>query len=81
MLQRVWALESEAMASGTMADVLSELSATHCNTLQHAATHSNTGLMRQKGYTKETTTVFLTAKSLQHTATHCNTLQLTATQG
>ena len=45
------------------------LTATHCNTLQHTATHLY-----------HTADLFVWGNySLQHTATHCNTLQHTAT--
>jgi len=42
--------------------------ATHCNTLQHAATHIASSMSQS-----------LSRITLHHTATHCNTLQQTAT--
>ena len=48
---------------------MSHVTATHCNTLQHAAIHCNT--------LQPTAIHFST---LQQTATHCNTLQHDATQ-
>jgi len=51
---------------------------THCNTLQHTATHGthcNT-LHYTAAYTHASATH---CNTLQHTATHCNTLQHTAT--
>jgi len=59
------------------------VNATHCNTLQHTATHINVALRRvwvSKGSTLTTLQQAHTqCESLQHTATHCNTLQHTAT--
>jgi len=43
--------------------------ATHCNTLQHTATHCESVLQHTATH----------CNTLQHTATHCNTLQHTAT--
>ena len=47
-------------------------SATHCNTLQHTATHCN--IICGKRPARQAI-----CKTLQHTATHCNTLQHSAT--
>jgi len=57
-----------------------QLTATHCNTLQHAATHwASFGLgfysftPSQRQHTRQHTATH--CKTLQHTATHYNTLQ------
>jgi hypothetical protein len=50
-----------------------QLTATHCSTLQHTATHSDDGADSWEIYQCAVTI------ELQRTATHCNTLQHTAT--
>jgi len=50
-----------------------QLTATHCSTLQHAATHNDDGADSWEIYQCAVTI------ELQCTATHCNTLQHTAT--
>jgi len=67
---------------------------THCNTLQHDATHSNTmqvsrslyplpqflaGLPHTAMHCNALQHIAIHCNTLQHTATHCNTLQHTAT--
>ena len=57
---------------------LTEITAAHCNTLQHTATHDTLSYIHYD----DTATLQHTAthySTLQHTATHCNTLQHTAT--
>jgi len=55
-----------------------EVSATRCNTLQHAATRCNT---LQHTATRCNTLQYaaICCKTLRHTATHCDTLQHAAT--
>jgi len=56
-----------------LVDVSINDTATHCNTLQHTPTHSNTP-HRSGGYKHEQH-----CNTLQHTPTHSNTLQHTPT--
>jgi len=51
------------------------VTATHCNALQHAATHCNTLVLEP--YTQEPCVSATHCNTLQRTATHCNTLQHT----
>jgi len=46
--------------------------ATHCNTLQHTATHAYGGHAQPHCNTLQHTATY--CNTLQHTATHCNTL-------
>ena len=62
-------------ASTYQTGLMTKSHSTHCNPLQHTATHCNTHPwhMSNENYDK------VTLNPLQHTATHCNTLQHTAT--
>ena len=55
---------------------ISKVTATHCNTLQHTATHCTTHCSTLQHTETHCNTLQHTA---QHTAAHCNTLQHTAT--
>ena len=53
-------------------------SATHCNTLQHAATHRNRTDFSMMSLSVRRNIVATHCNTLQHTTAHCNTLQHTA---
>jgi len=76
-----------ALAQG-MPDALAQVSsylirtcATHCNALQHTATHSALHWRKSRLLSSEhaLSPKLIDLDTLQHTATHCNTLQYTAT--
>jgi len=56
-----------------------QITATHCNTLQHTGTHGNTRHTATHGNTRQHTATHCNTR--QHTTTHCNTQQHTATHG
>jgi len=73
-------LRNNEYMTGSVLD--SGISATHCNTLQHTATHNEymTGSFWIQVSLCNTLQHTATHRNtLQHTATHCNTLQHTAT--
>jgi len=67
VLQFVYVSGAKTEQIGTPAEG-TVCTATHCNTLQHTATHYRAESERKRPPTR-----------VQHTATHCNTLQHTAT--
>ena len=58
-------------------DIRVQLTATRCNTLQHAATRCNRERPQRRTQRRSCATH---CNTLQHTATHCNTLQHSATK-
>jgi len=66
--------------TATHCNTLQHAATTHCNTLQHAATHHNVLPFVETSATQCNTLQYTAThrNTLQHTATRCNTLQHTA---
>ena len=75
-----WCEKKTETRKGNWIEVFYYLNAlTHCNTLQHIATHCNAAWSTPCSTLQHTQHTATHCNTLQNTATHCNTLQHTAT--